>query len=50
MKIKADEYYFTGSSPSAKHLVVCLHAKFEATVLSDVKFYFLIKEKNLHLT
>lgn len=51
MKIKADEYYFIASSPLAKQLLACLNAKFEATVLSDVKFYFLIKKKKkLHLT
>lgn len=44
MKIKADEYYFTRSSPSAKQLFACLHARFEAMVVSDVKFDFLIKK------
>lgn len=46
MKIKADEYYFIASSPLAKQLLACLNAKFEATVVSDVKFYFLIEKKS----
>lgn len=47
MTIKADDYYFTGSSPFAKNSLVCLCARFEATVFCDMKSTF--QSKYLYL-